>query len=450
MGGGPMSGDRTGGGPVGGGRAVSRRAVLGGLGLAGLGALAGCGTGGDDTVRVAVVWSGVELQAFRRALASFTAESGLRVSVVSLGDNAEPLLAGGLAPAVAPDVAILPQPTPIGDGRRLADLGQVFVTGGPDPYRPGSLWATLATDRAGRRRGVWYKATHKSLVWYRRDVFADHGLHPPEDWASWVEMCGVLAGQGRIAPLALGAADGWVVTDWFENVLLGRHPDLLDQWAVRGWRDEYEGGVRDALGDLAALWSTDGLFPGGTERALLLQFGDSVLDVMARGGAAMVAGADFAYPVAHPVVPDAQLGWFPFPRPSAQGPRPVLVGGDLAVLLAAAGDGGRRLIEWLAQPRAAQGWAAEGGFVSLHREVRRYPPAYRDTFGTIPTEVRVTSGTTYDLSDRLSGRLAGGDGTRGLSWILQRFLSDLGRPVTRPAAVATAMRRLAGTAGPSR
>jgi alpha-glucoside transport system substrate-binding protein len=435
---------------VSGGPPVSRRTVLRGLGLAGLGAAAGCGTG-DDTARVAVVWSGAELRAFRRAVdAAFPRGSGLRVSVVSLGDYAQTLLKGGLAPAVAPDVAILPQPTQIGDGRGLVDLDAAFRPGLPAPYRPGSLWATLAADQGGRRRGVWYKATHKSLVWYRKDVFDRLGLAAPKDWPAWVGTCAELAAKGQVAPLALGAADGWVVTDWFENVLLGRYPDLLDRWATQGWRAEFAGEVGDALRDLSELWSLDGAFPGGTDRALQLQFGDSVLDVMDRGQAAMVAGADFAYTVARSVVPDDHLGWFPFPRPPSAVDRPVLVGGDLAVLLTRAGDAGREVMQWLAEPRAAQGWAAEGGFVSLHGTVAGYPEAYRGPVAGIPGQVRAGSGTTYDLSDRLSGPLAGGDGTRGLSWVLQRFLGDLGRRSSTGAAVTSALRRLRETAGPAR
>lgn len=281
-----------------GGRPVSRRTVLRGLGLAGLGAAAGCGTGSDETVRVAVVWSGAELRAFRRAVDDFTAAFPYRVSVVSLGDNAEALLRGGLASAVAPDVAILPQPTLIGDGSRLVDLSPGSFT--PDltvPYRPDSLWATLAADRDGRRRGVWYKATHKSLVWYRKDVFEDNGLTAPLDWKGWHEVCTSEA-AGRIAPLALGAADGWVLTDWFENMLLGRDPDLLaPDLAAEGW-PKHEDTVRAALTDLAELFWQPAWLHGGTDRALLLQFGDSVLDVMARGRALMVAGADFTYTVA--------------------------------------------------------------------------------------------------------------------------------------------------------
>jgi hypothetical protein len=103
-------------------------------------------------------------------------------------------------------------------------------------------------------------------------------------------------------------------------------------------------------------------------------------------------------------------------------------------------------MQWLAEPRAAAGWAAEGGLVSLHGSVTGYPAAY----GAVPAQVRARTGTTYDLSDRLSGPLAGGDGSRGLSWVLQRFLADLGRRPSGGSAVSSALRRLRESAGPAR
>lgn len=415
---------------------VPRRAFLGGLGLGGLGLggvglaglgasglLTGCADDGDllGTVRVAVVWSGAELAAFRDALRGFTRDRRWAVSVVSLGDDAATLLTGRTARAVAPDVAVLPQPTLIRDSDRLEDL-----SGQPRPAGVAPMWNTLAEDRREVQRGVWFKTTHKSMVWYRPDVFAEHGLAPPATWSEWAELCDRLRRAG-VTPLALGAADGWVLTDWFENVLLGRYPETFAALAAGGRWDSPQ--IRETLDVLARLWSPPGTFPAGPGRALLSQFGDSVLDVV-RDRAAMVLGADFAYPIARRFGPDRPLDWFPVPA-DPPGAAPVLVGGDLAVLLRPAGSGGRQLIDWLAGPDAAAGWARAGGFVSLLPAVTDYPAVYRD----LPARVRTGPALGYDLSDRLTGRLAGGDGRRGLSWVLQGLLRGLGRR-ERPEDVA--------------
>lgn len=403
-------------------RPVRRRTVLAGLGLAGLAPLAGCAA--DErgrlrgTVRVGVVWSGSELATFRRVLRRFTASRRWGVSLVSLGDDTSTLLAGRVARAVAPDVAVLPQPG-------LVAPASARVAALPDLTPPGvsPRWPALAAPGGGPPRGVWYKATHKSLVWYRPDVFRRLRLDPPETWAEWTGLRQELRDRG-LTPLSIGAADGWVLTDWFENVLWGLDAvtyELLAEgrgsWAVSS--------VRRALELLAEVWAPADTMPGGPARALLTQFEDSVLDVAQRERAAMVLGADFVLPVVQRLAPDAPpMDWFPVPAPTG-GVAPVVVGGDLAVLLADAGPGGRELVEWLARAEAARDWAAAGGFVSLRPDVTDYPPQYRPV---LLDQVRngAPSGLGFDLSDRLSGGLSSGDG-RGLGRLLQRFLAELGR-----------------------
>jgi alpha-glucoside transport system substrate-binding protein len=394
---------------------VSRRAALG---LLALPALAACGGDLRGTVRVGVSWSGDELARFRRELRLFTAGRRWGVSVVSLGDDVGTLLAGRVARGIAPDVAMLPRP-----GLVAEDLSGLAGLPDLNPRDISTVWGDLASP-GGTPRGVWYKATHKSLVWYRPDVFARLGVaRPPADWAEWADLRARCVRAG-IAPLALGAADGYVLTDWFENVLWGLDRFTYEALA-QGAREWDRSSVARALELLAEVWAPAGTLPGGPARALLTQFEDSVLDVAVRQRAAMLVGADFALPVVTRLAPHAPpLDWFPVPAPPG-GVRPLVVGGDLAVLLAGAGPGGRELVEWLALPDAARDWAAYGGFVSLHKDVAGYPPQYRKQLLEDVQEGR-PDGLGFDLSDRLRGGLSGGDG-RGLWRVLQRFLAELGR-----------------------
>jgi alpha-glucoside transport system substrate-binding protein len=398
---------------------VSRRTALAALGLAALGPLAGCGDDLRGTVRVGVVWSGSELATFRRVLRRFTASQRWGVSVVSLGDDVGTLLAGRVARAVAPDVAILPWPG-------LVAAASARVEELPNRTPPGVApdWQALASP-GGPPRGVWYKVAHKSLVWYRPDVFRRYGVEPPTDpisWARWREIRDTFAACG-LAPLSIGAADGWVLTDWFENVLWGL--DRVTYGRLAGGERSWDNSsVASTLELLAGVW-TPGMLLGGPGRSLLTQFEDSVLDVAKRERAAMVLGADFVLPVVRRLAPEAKMNWFPVPRPPGGVP-PVVVGGDLAVLLRGAGEGGRTLIDWLARPEAARDWARDGGFVSLCSGVHDYPALYKQE---LLDQVRNggPDGLGFDLSDRLAGSsLAGGDG-RGLWRLLQGFLAELGR-----------------------
>lgn len=422
-----------------GARPVSRRTVLA-AGVA-LPVLAACAGSNRGTVRVGVAWSGDELARFRRELRRFTASRRFDVSVVSLGDDVATLLAGRVARGIAPDVAMLPRP-----GLVEEDLTGLAAVADLTPAGVSAEWRALAGP-GGTNRGVWYKTAHKSLVWYRPDVFARLGVRePPSDWGSWQDLRERCVRAG-IAPLSIGAADGWVLTDWFENVLWG-----LDRVTYEGLADGDDSwgrsSVARALELLAGVWAPPGTLPDGPGRALLTQFEDSVLDVAARGRAAMVLGADFVLPVVTRLAPHAPpLDWFPVPAPPG-GVAPVVVAGDLAVLLAGAGPGGRELVEWLAQPEAAEDWAGYGGFVSLRPEVGGYPVQYR---ASLLDQVRKggPDGFGFDLSDRLRGGLSGGDG-RGLWRLLQRFLAELGRggdpgpAVEETVAALVAAARVAG------
>jgi alpha-glucoside transport system substrate-binding protein len=409
---------------------VSRRTALKTLGLPALLTATGCVGQSDGAVRVAVVWSGDELAAFRAVLAEFSRQKRWKVQVLTVGDDIGAALASQVGRRTRPDVVLLPRSGLAYDYRdRLAPVaGLLPLDAFPPPWR-----RLVEPSGDGSDLGVWFKAAHKSLVWYRRDVFAKVGVEPPTDLAGWRQLNARLVQDG-VPPLSIGAADGWVLTDWFENQGLARRDPLL-------WEAEP---VRQALTDLALLWTpVEQMLPGGAGRALLMQFQDSIVDVFARGRAAMVAAADFASPVIARFAGDrpSDVDRFRFPG-VAGGPRPLVVGGDLAVLLAPPKPGGVALMRWLAGPDAARIWAGKGGYISLRDDVgpSAYGPWYSSHYtDDLLADVRGDDSQppVFDLSDQLTGRLGGGDGLG--SWrILQDFLAALGRG-TVDAAVSQAV-----------
>jgi alpha-glucoside transport system substrate-binding protein len=397
-------------------------AVLSGAAAAGL-----VGCGGEPPLRIAVVWSGWELTRFREVL------DERDVVVYSAGDNIAALLGDPVAPAATPDVAIMPRAALVEDPRVCVRLQSL-----PSPDPP--HWQRLLWCGADASvKGVWFKVAHKSLVWYRSRAVPE----PSTDWESWVAACRRRAKERP--PLAIGAADGWVLTDWFENVLLG-----LDREAYRmlhrdpdGWADD---SVREALLALAELWHIENLVPGGGRRALVTQFHDSILDVFRYGRADMVAAPDFAWPVIDRYgAPGEEARRVRFPWPGGGSPPPVVAGGDAVLALASSGERGAAFVTALTdRVDRLEGWAAAGGFLSLDRRVRRYPPPLRG----LAEEVR--GDFEFDLSDRLTGGLAGGDG-QGLWRVLTRLFGAVAVDRQRPAdAVRDAVRTLVALAGGGR
>jgi alpha-glucoside transport system substrate-binding protein len=443
---------------------VSRRALLAAGGAAALGAVAGCGASSQGTVRVYVVWSGEELAAFRAVMAEFSRAQGWRVELLTVGDDIGALLEGQVGRRTRPDVVLLSLSglalqhardlAPAEEGVSPAQLNEFPIA-----------WRNLVSDPpAGPDLGIWFKVAHKSLVWYRTDIFREHDLRAPTNLTEWLELNRKLAGAG-VPPLAIGAADGWVLTDLFENLLLGEDPDTYTalvpaqragQPGPRSappqlWRRP---AVATALTSLAELVRPDGpgeQLPGGPDRALLMQFQDSLVDVFARGRAAMVPIADFATPVIQQHVADPRLvGVFRFPAPPGR-PRPLVVGGDLAVLPKPPGPGGKAVLAWLADPAAARIWARQGGFISPLKAVGSdaygsdFQPYYPDN---LLADVRHEDGSPplFDLSDQLTGGLAGGDGQG--SWrILQTFFARVGRGGEVSGAVRDAVDQFVAAAG---
>jgi ABC-type glycerol-3-phosphate transport system substrate-binding protein len=380
---------------------------------------------------VVAVWSGVEQRHFERVLHAFSRLTGVSVRYTSAGHGVPAFLQARLAAGERPDVAFLPEPGLLrryASAHLLVPLNQIAGAEVARNYDP--AWRRLGS-LGGTLYGVWFKAANKSLIWYNIGVFERLGVVPPADIGGLISLAHKIAATGTPA-FSVGGADGWTLTDWFENLYLRlagpTRYDLLAAHRMR-WTDP---SVRATLRLLARVLDPR-VIAGGPRQALVTGYEESVRQTFTRPPtAAMAFEGDF---VAGVITGEtrARLGVdadvFPFPAIGGSG-LTVVGGGDAAVLMRRSASGAA-FIRFLASPQAAAIWAAQGGFVSpnINLDLSVYPDAISRSIAR--SLLQAGPSFRFDLSD-MQPAAFGGTEHRGMLKILQGFL--VSRDVSAAAA----------------
>ncbi len=415
-------------------------------------ALAACGGGGGGAekkpgptgelplkgqkIEVAAVWTGPEQENFTKVLREFEKRTGATVTFVPAQDPIVNFLGTKIAGGSPPDVAMLPQVGAIQQAaaqKWLKPVGPEAEAALAANYSQG--WQELgAVD--GTQYGVYFKAANKSLVWYNTAVFENAGASEPKTWKDFLATAETISASG-VTPVSVGGADGWTLTDWFENIYLSQAgPAKYDQLAKHTikWTDP---SVAAALTTLGELFGKPALIAGGTNGALQTEYPASVTQTFTGGDqpkGAMVFEGDFA--AVNIAQTQAKIGTdakvFPFPTVGS-GTAPVVTAGDAAVALKDT-EGAQALLAFLASPDAARIWAAEGGFLSPNKNLD--PAAYPNDVQREIAKALIDAGDDFrfDMSDQMPQSFGGTPG-KGEWKALQDFLKN-------PKDVAGAQARL--------
>ncbi|MFF1512751.1 ABC transporter substrate-binding protein [Streptomyces sp. NPDC058305] len=388
-----------------------------------------------DTLEVAAVWTGAEQANFKKVLAEFEKRTGAKVTFVPAQDPIINFLGSKIAGGAPPDVAMLPQ---VGAIKQAVDKKWAKPVGPEAQAQLAKNYAQGWQDLGkvdGKQYGVYYKAANKSLVWYNAKVFENAGAKEPKTWKDFLTTAQTVYDSG-VTPVSVGGADGWTLTDWFENIYLSQAgPEKYDQLAQHKikWTDP---SVKDALTTLAQIWGDKNLIAGGPDGALQTEFPASVTQTFTGGDqpkAGMVFEGDFvAVNIAETkakIGTDAKV--FPFPAVGAK--PPVVSGGDAAVVLKDS-KAAQALVTFLASPDAATIQAKLGGYLSPNKSVAlsAYPNAVQQKMA----KALVAAGDDFrfDMSDQAPQSFGGTPG-KGEWKDLQDFLKN-------PKDVAGAQKKL--------
>ncbi|GGO53553.1 sugar ABC transporter substrate-binding protein [Streptomyces daqingensis] len=387
------------------------------------------------TLTVAGTWDGGEGKAFRKVLDGFTAKTGAKVKFESSRatgvDDFAAFIRDKVKSKKAPDVAMVPQ---VGVLQQFAQKGWLEPLPPSVELEAARNFALVWQNYGSYRRvfyGLYFKASHKSTVWYNPKAFDKAEVLPPTDYDEMLRVGKKLSAAGYPA-FSVAGKDAWPLTDWFENIYLAQAgPTNYAKLATNeiGWTDPT---VVKALKTLGKLTNDQDLTVGGGTEALRTDLAESVEAVFGKKPkAAMVYEGDFvAGLIAGESKKDVDkvANFFPFPKVD-DGEAPVLSGGDAAVAMKDSKNKelAMSFIEYLASPKAASIWAKEGGFLSpnINLDLDAYPD---DTTRKIAKSlVDAGEAVQFDMSDQAPGPFGGTPG-QGEWQLLQDFVRDPSNP----------------------
>jgi len=376
-------------------------AVVAGCGSKSKSSTTSAGTPATSSVSGAIsmdgVWSGAEQSAFQDVIKAFNEQyPHVTVNYRSTGDNTPTVLSTAVAGGHPPDLADIAQP---GLMKQFAVRGVLK----PETYALssysanfGPAWVKLGTIN-GKLYGIVFKASNKSTVWYNVHAFKTAGISPAATWPQFLSDAKTLRASGTPA-YSIGGADGWTLTDLFENIYLrqagAEKYEGLTAHKIK-WTDPT---VKTALTTMAAVIGDTPNIYGGTTGGVQTDFPTSVNNAFQNPPkAAIVIEGDFVPGVAT-VKATAGTDYNVFTFPAINGSAPAVeIGGDTIVAFSD-NPAIEAFVKFLTTPAAAAAWAKHGGFATGNKNMS--PSAYPDAITrTTATPVAHASTVVFDMSD---------------------------------------------------
>ena len=392
--------------------------LLGSLVVAAAVVAGGCGGGGGDggggeeggkftgAVTILSLWGGSEREAFQKVLDGFTKKTGIKTKYETARDF-EVVIRTRLAAGNPPMAAIIPRPGPISDWARdgsLVSYEDLGVDTDQLKANYAQSWIDLGTvDDV--LYGIPVKANSKTTLWYKPNEL---GQKPPEDWQGLLDLTKKLRSQGK-TPWAVGAKDGWPLTDWFEVIYLKKNGKEKYDQLFTGKLEFTDPSVKDAIQEMLKVLNEQDL-PGGVEGALGTEFVTSIGQVFgANSKAELYYEGGFVGGIALGEVnpklkPGKDIDFVPFPKLNDEYANAILGSGDLVVAFEN-NDGVRQLVDYLLSKEAGEIWARTGAIVSPNKSVDTsvYPNELSKKEAEQLTGAEIFG---FDGSDQLPGGLS--------------------------------------------
>ncbi len=375
------------------------------------------------TIEIMFGFGGDQTQGFKDSLNPWAQSQGITIEYTQ-SSNFETLIQTRVRGGDVPDIAIFPQPgilQQIAATGALAPLdSQIDLPKLEKTILPGFLEATTYD---GKVYGAPVGMNVKSLYWYDKKQFADHGFKEPKTHAELKALIDKIKATGKAAlcvGLESGPATGWPGTDWIEDyVLQTSGPEVYDKW-VKNEVKFNSPDVRKAFDVYQDLVLTDGNTFGGPQSIVSTPFGTALNPMFeADPGCYIGKQGNFItqkgfFPTAVFQNLDTRVGVFATP-PMKAGDTAMLVGGDSAAVFTGQDTNVKKVMEKITNdPTFGAPWAKTGGFLSPHRtfDGSAYP---NQTLQRIAKLAQDAKTARFDGSDQMPGAVGAGTFWRAMT-----------------------------------
>jgi alpha-glucoside transport system substrate-binding protein len=379
---------------------------------------------GKSTVEVMYGFGQAQEVAFQKDLNKFAQANGFTVKFSRAG-SWDTEIRARVAGGSPPDVGLFPQPGVMCDlakQNKVLAYDDATVTTDKSTLVPGFVEAGTCPD--GKVYGLPSAVSVKSLLWTDKANYSAAGLTEPKTLDDLMAQTDKVRNDGK-TPWCIaaesGAATGWPITDWIEDLVLRlAGPDNYDKW-VKGELKFSSPEIKPAWDYFEKIAFTKGNVLGGTKAIVSTNFqtGGNSLFKTPPGcywfkQATFIAGPG-GFPDAVVSDIDNKVLVYAFP-PKAEGGNQVLSGGDLAA--AFNNDANTLKMRNFIASKDNGVEVGKAGFFSPHKtfDVSQYP---NQTLQKVAKDVLYAStAARFDGSDLMPAKVGAGTfWTEPVKWL---------------------------------
>jgi len=259
--------------------------------------------------------------------------------------------------------------------------------------------------------GIWARANGKSFVFYPKKAFDEAGYTVPTTWDEMMQLTAEIASDGDTPwciGIESGAATGWTMTDWIEDLMLRvAGADAYDKWVAGELKfDSPE--MNEVLDYIEAIWFNDAYVYGGRAAIPTINFGDAPKPMFENPPKCWFNRQGNFVTTFFPeeAVPGVDYSFFYLPGIKEEHGSPVLGAGDIYAVFNDRPEV-RAVIQYFSTGESLKVWVEQGGAILTHNDADLDWYVDPVTRGVAET-IRNATTFRFDGSDMMPGAVGAG------------------------------------------